>query len=264
MKVLADGYPGRRNFVYSATRSPDLGPKPKSPRSAKPAGRRRYRPRVWPRPGAGRRDGRVPNGIRGMALNLENDNVGVVIFGDDRNIKEGDTVKRTGAIVDVPVGKGLLGRVVDPLGNPLDGKGRSTATNALGSRSKRRASWPVNRCMSQCRPASAIDSDPDGRGQRELIIGDRQTGKTAMRDTFINQKQVNDAPATMRAKSCSASVRSAKAFDGGANRQDPGGLRHPRLLGGDRRHRPGSARCSSRPLTPAAPLANIATTACTP
>ena len=94
-----------------------------------------------------------PNGIRGMALNLENDNVGVVIFGDDRNIKEGDTVKRTGAIVDVPVGRGLLGRVVDPLGNPLDGKGQSKATNALGSRSKRRASWPVNRCMSRCRPA---------------------------------------------------------------------------------------------------------------
>src|SRR5208282_1130649 len=96
------------------------------------------------------------NGTRGMALNLESDNVGIVIFGADREIKEGQTVKRTGAIVDVPIGKGLLGRVVDALGNPIDGKG----------------------------PISA--------GQRELIIGDRQTGKTAIAlDTILNQKPLN-------------------------------------------------------------------------
>ena len=137
-----------------------------------------------------------PNGIRGMALNLENDNVGVVIFGDDRNIKEGDTVKRTGAIVDVPVGKGLLGRVVDPLGNPLDGKG--PIDNAARTRVEVKAPGIMAR-KSVHEPMQtglkAIDSlIPIGRGQRELIIGDRQTGKTAIAvDTFINQKQVNDA-----------------------------------------------------------------------
>ncbi len=95
-----------------------------------------------------------PGGVRGMALNLEADNVGVVIFGSDRNIKEGDTVKRTGAIVDVPVGKGLLGRVVDPLGNPIDGKGPIKAPSAAAWTSRRQASSPGNRCMSRCRPAS--------------------------------------------------------------------------------------------------------------
>ena len=137
-----------------------------------------------------------PNGIRGMALNLENDNVGVVIFGDDRNIKEGDTVKRTGAIVDVPVGKGLLGRVVDPLGNPLDGKGpidsdqrTRVEVKAPGIMARKSVHEPMQTGL------KAIDSlIPIGRGQRELIIGDRQTGKTAIAvDTFINQKQVNDA-----------------------------------------------------------------------
>ena len=135
-----------------------------------------------------------PGGIKGMALNLESDNVGVVIFGDDRTIKEGDTVKRTGAIVDVPVGKGLLGRVVDALGNPIDGKGAIKAAErkrvdvkAPGIIPRKSVSEPVQTGL------KAIDSlVPIGRGQRELIIGDRQTGKTAVAiDTFINQKGVN-------------------------------------------------------------------------
>ena len=95
-----------------------------------------------------------PGGIQGMALNLETDNVGVVIFGDDRDIKEGDTVKRTGAIVDVPVGKGLLGRVVDGLGNPIDGKGPIKRRERRASRSRRPASSRASRCTSRCRPAS--------------------------------------------------------------------------------------------------------------
>ena len=95
-----------------------------------------------------------PGGIRGMALNLEADNVGVVIFGEDRGIKEGDTVKRTGAIVEVPVGKALLGRVVDALGNPIDGKGPIKAEAACASTSRRRASCRASRCTSRWRPAS--------------------------------------------------------------------------------------------------------------
>ncbi|HEX2890134.1 F0F1 ATP synthase subunit alpha [Vineibacter terrae] len=135
-----------------------------------------------------------PGGIKGMALNLETDNVGVVIFGDDRNIKEGDTVKRTGAIVDVPVGKGLLGRVVDGLGEPIDGKGPIQATErrlvelkAPGIIPRRSVHEPMQTGL------KAVDSlVPVGRGQRELIIGDRQTGKTAVAiDTFINQKPIN-------------------------------------------------------------------------
>ena len=137
-----------------------------------------------------------PGGIRGMALNLETDNVGIVIFGDDRNIKEGDTVKRTGAIVDAPVGKGLLGRVVDGLGNPIDGKGplkdverKRVEVKAPGIMPRKSVHEPMQTGL------KAIDSlIPIGRGQRELIIGDRQTGKTAIAvDTFINQKAVNDA-----------------------------------------------------------------------
>ena len=136
-----------------------------------------------------------PGGIRGMALNLEDDNVGVVIFGDDRDIKEGDTVKRTGALVDVPVGKGLLGRVVDALGNPIDGKGpiegaeRSLVeVKAPGIIPRKSVHEPMQTGL------KALDSlVPVGRGQRELIIGDRQTGKTAVAiDTIINQKSVND------------------------------------------------------------------------
>ncbi|MDD3444935.1 MAG: F0F1 ATP synthase subunit alpha [Zavarzinia sp.] len=135
-----------------------------------------------------------PGGVKGMALNLEADNVGIVIFGDDRAIKEGDTVKRTGTIVDVPVGKGLLGRVVDGLGNPIDGKG--PLVDVTRSRVEVKAPGIIPR-QSVHEPMQtglkAIDSlVPVGRGQRELIIGDRQTGKTAVAiDTFINQKPVN-------------------------------------------------------------------------
>ena len=136
-----------------------------------------------------------PGGIKGMALNLETDNVGCVIFGNDSTIKEGDTVKRTGAIVEVPVGKGLLGRVVDPLGNPIDGKGeltnvaerRRVDVKAPGIIPRKSVHEPVQTGL------KAIDTlIPIGRGQRELIIGDRQTGKTAVAiDAIINQKSVN-------------------------------------------------------------------------
>ena len=135
-------------------------------------------------------------GVKGMALNLETDNVGVVIFGDDRGINEGDIVRRTSSIVDAPVGKGLLGRVVDALGNPIDGKGPLTDVNrnrvevkAPGIMPRKSVHEPMQTGL------KAIDSlIPIGRGQRELIIGDRQTGKTAIAiDTFINQKAVNDA-----------------------------------------------------------------------
>jgi F-type H+-transporting ATPase subunit alpha len=136
-----------------------------------------------------------PGGIRGMALNLERDNVGAVIFGNDSTIKEGDTVKRTRAIVDVPVGKGLLGRVVDPLGNPIDGLGdltnvaerRRVDVKAPGIIPRKSVHEPVQTGL------KAIDTlIPIGRGQRELIIGDRQTGKTAVAiDTIINQKPIN-------------------------------------------------------------------------
>ncbi len=133
-------------------------------------------------------------GIRGMALNLETDNVGVVIFGDDRQIREGDTVARTGRIVDVPAGRGLLGRVVDALGNPIDGKGpivdverRLVEVKAPGIIPRKSVHEPMQTGI------KAIDAlIPIGRGQRELIIGDRQTGKTAViLDTIINQKGIN-------------------------------------------------------------------------
>ena len=132
-----------------------------------------------------------PNGVQGMALNLETDNVGIVIFGDDREIKEGDTVKRTGSIVDVPVGKGLLGRVVDPLGNPIDGKGPIEATERRRVEVKAPGIMPRQGVHEPMQTGlKAIDSlIPVGRGQRELIIGDRQTGKTAIAlDAIINQK----------------------------------------------------------------------------
>ncbi|BBK34150.1 ATP synthase F1 subcomplex alpha subunit [Stella humosa] len=137
-----------------------------------------------------------PGGIRGMALNLESDNVGVVIFGDDRSIKEGDLVKRTGAIVDAPIGKGLLGRVVDGLGNPIDGKGplvdvvrTRVEVKAPGIIARKSVHEPMQTGL------KAVDAlVPVGRGQRELIIGDRQTGKTAVIiDTIINQKKINEA-----------------------------------------------------------------------
>jgi F-type H+-transporting ATPase subunit alpha len=137
-----------------------------------------------------------PGGIKGMALNLERDNVGVVIFGDDRGIKEGDTVKRLGSIVDAPVGKGLLGRVVNALGEPIDGKGplkdvaenRRVDVKAPGILPRKSVHEPMATGI------KAIDSMiPVGRGQRELIIGDRQTGKSAICiDTILNQKQVHE------------------------------------------------------------------------
>lgn len=137
-----------------------------------------------------------PGGVKGMALNLEADNVGVVVFGSDRDIKEGDIVKRTGEIVQVPVGKGLLGRVVDGLGNPIDGKGpikgadmRRVEVKAPGIIPRKSVHEPMQTGL------KAVDAlVPVGRGQRELIIGDRQTGKTAVvLDTIINQKYVNKA-----------------------------------------------------------------------
>ena len=144
-----------------------------------------------------------PGGIRGMALNLETDNVGVVIFGSDRDIKEGDTVKRTRAIVDVPVGDALLGRVVDGLGNPIDGKGPIATTErrvadvkAPGIIPRRGVHEPMATGL------KSVDAMiPIGRGQRELIIGDRQTGKSAIAlDAIINQKSYNDAAGTDESK----------------------------------------------------------------
>jgi proton translocating ATP synthase F1 alpha subunit len=139
----------------------------------------------------------VKSGIKGMALNLENDNVGVVIFGNDREIMEGDVVKRTGSIVDVPVGDSLLGRAVDALGEPIDGKGPIQAAKrnrveikAPGILARKSVHEPMQTGL------KAVDSlIPIGRGQRELIIGDRQVGKTAIAiDTIINQKQINENP----------------------------------------------------------------------
>jgi len=135
------------------------------------------------------------SGVRGMCLNLEADNVGITIFGSDRLIKEGDTVKRTGQIVDVPVGPGLLGRVLDALGNPIDGKGpveaverRRASLKAPGILPRRSVNQPMQTGL---KPIDAMV--PIGRGQRELIIGDRQTGKTAVAlDTILNQKRWND------------------------------------------------------------------------
>ncbi|MCL6229163.1 F0F1 ATP synthase subunit alpha [Bartonella bilalgolemii] len=136
-----------------------------------------------------------PNGVQGMALNLETDNVGIVIFGSDRDIREGDTVKRLGAIVDVPVGPALLGRVVDALGNPIDGKGpiktkerRRVDVKAPGIIPRQSVHEPMSTGL------KVIDAlIPIGRGQRELVIGDRQTGKTAiLLDTFLNQKRFHE------------------------------------------------------------------------
>lgn len=130
-----------------------------------------------------------------MALNLESDNVGVVVFGNDREIMEGDVVKRTGAIVDIPIGEGMLGRVLDALGNPLDGKGpiktderKRVEIKAPGIIPRKSVHEPMQTGL------KAVDSlVPIGRGQRELIIGDRQTGKTAVAiDTILNQKKAFD------------------------------------------------------------------------
>ncbi len=144
-----------------------------------------------------------PGGVKGMALNLERDNVGVVIFGEDRGLKEGDTVKRLGEIVDVPVGKGLLGRVVNPLGEPIDGKGpikaaerRTVDVKAPGIIPRKSVHEPMQTGI------KAIDAlIPIGRGQRELIIGDRQTGKTAVAmDTILYQREAHDRNAPEREK----------------------------------------------------------------
>jgi F-type H+-transporting ATPase subunit alpha len=150
-----------------------------------------------------------PGGIMGMALNLETDNVGCVIFGSDRDIKEGDVVKRTQSIVSVPAGDALLGRVVDALGNPIDGKGPIAATEmrvadvkAPGIIPRRSVHEPMATGL------KAVDAMiPIGRGQRELLIGDRQTGKSAIiLDTILNQKVYNEAAGDDEARSSTAST----------------------------------------------------------
>lgn len=143
------------------------------------------------------------SGVKGMALNLEEDNVGVVIFGSDESIKEGDIVKRTDKIVSVPVGKGLLGRVVDALGEPIDGKGPVKADEFSNSEVKAPGIIPRQSVHEPMQTGlKVVDAlIPIGRGQRELIIGDRQTGKTAIiLDTIINQKQINDAAKSEKEK----------------------------------------------------------------
>ena len=152
-------------------------------------------------------------GVRGMALNLENDNVGVVLFGNDSAIREGDIVKRTGTIVDVPVGKGTLGRVLDALGNPIDGKGplkdvtrQRAEVKAPGIIARKSVHEPMQTGL------KAVDSlVPIGRGQRELIIGDRQTGKTAIAiDAIINQKLINQGDESKKLILCLCSYWSKK------------------------------------------------------
>jgi F-type H+-transporting ATPase subunit alpha len=179
-----------------------------------------------------------PNGERGLALNLESDNVGVVVFGDDSGIREGDIVKRSGAIVDVPVGRGLLGRVVDALGEPIDGKGPLTdvtrarvEVKAPGIVPRRSVHEPVQTGL------KAIDSlVPIGRGQRELIIGDRQTGKTALAiDAVLNQKQINSSGDEK--KKLYLCRHRSETLDGRPDRQDPAGLWRARILGCRGRHR---------------------------
>merc|ERR1712048_425832 len=145
------------------------------------------------------------SGIRGMALNLETDNVGIVIFGNDREIQEGDIVKRTGAIVDVPIGEGMLSRVVDPLGNAIDGKGPVDDSNRTRIELKAPGIIPRKSVHEPMQTGlKSVDAlVPIGRGQRELIIGDRQTGKTAVAlDTIINQKPVNEQGDDSRSLYC--------------------------------------------------------------
>ena len=207
-----------------------------------------------------------PGGIRGMALNLETDNVGVVIFGSDRDIKEGDTVKRTGAIVEVPVGKELLGRVVDALGNPIDGKGpikskerRRVDVKAPGIIPRKSVHEPMSTGL------KAVDAlIPIGRGQRELIIGDRQTGKTAIiLDTILNQKPIH-SPARRRKSSIasmSPAARSARRLPSSSRSSKM--LARSNIRSSSRRPPPIRRRCSIWRRSPAAPWANIsATMAC--
>ncbi len=210
-----------------------------------------------------------PGGIKGMALNLERDNVGVVIFGEDRTIREGDTVKRTGTIVDVPVGKGLLGRVVDGLGNPIDGKGPIQSTErrlvelkAPGIIPRKSVNEPMQTGL------KAVDSlVPIGRGQRELIIGDRQTGKTAVAiDTFLNQKPINKGTDESRKLYCVYVADRPEALDRRPDREDARGQRRAwNTPSSSPPPRPIRRPCSSSRPTPAAPWASTsATTACTP
>jgi F-type H+-transporting ATPase subunit alpha len=181
-----------------------------------------------------------PGGIRGMALNLEADNVGVVVFGSDRDIKEGDIVKRTGAIVDVPVGPELLGRVVDALGNPIDGKGPIKAkararvdVKAPGIMPRKSVHEPMSTGL------KAIDAlIPVGRGQRELVIGDRQTGKTAIiLDTILNQKSDSRERTGQRKALLRLCRGRPEAFDGCPVRQGPRRPRRDEVLDRDRRDR---------------------------
>ena len=209
------------------------------------------------------------NGTKGMALNLEADNVGVVIFGSDAEISEGSTVKRTGTIVDVPIGKGLLGRVVDALGNPIDGKGpieyterRRVEVKAPGIIPRKSVHEPVQTGL------KALDAlVPIGRGQRELIIGDRQTGKTAVAlDTFINQKETNKSGDESREALLHLRRRSARSARP-SRRSSARSKRMARwnIRSWSPRPRRSRRRCSSSRPTPAARWANIsATTACTP
>ena len=214
-------------------------------------------------------------GIRGMVLNLEEDNVGVAIMGESHEIREGHVVRRTGRIIEVPVGDGLLGRVVDAMGNAVDGKGdiastesRQVELKAPGIVTRKSVSESLHTGI------KAIDAMvPIGRGQRELIIGDRQTGKTAIAiDTFINQKKYNDAAGDdehKRRRTASTSPIGQKQFlRREARRQS---LQDERCDGPyDHRRRVGHGirRCADavhRSLLPAAPWASTsATTACTP
>ena len=208
------------------------------------------------------------NGTRGMALNLETDNVGIVIFGADREIKEGQTVKRTGAIVDVPVGKELLGRVVDALGNPIDGKGpirterrARVDVKAPGIIPRKSVSEPMATGL------KAIDAMiPIGRGQRELIIGDRQTGKTAIAlDTILNQKSAEPGRRREPASSIASMSRSGRNA-----RRSPNSSRfwkstaRSNIRSSSPPPRPIPRRCSSSRRSRAARWASFsATTACT-
>ncbi len=207
-------------------------------------------------------------GVQGMALNLEADNVGVVIFGSDREIKEGQTVKRTGAIVDVPVGKGLLGRVVDALGNPIDGKGPIVADKRARVDVKAPGIIPRNSVHEPMATGlKAIDAlIPVGRGQRELIIGDRQTGKTAVAlDAILNQKPLErghrrEREALLRLCRDRAEALDRRAVRQGARREWRAGILDRRRRD---RVRPG-ADAVPRAVYAAARWASIsATTACT-
>jgi len=204
------------------------------------------------------------NGTRGMALNLEIDNVGVVIFGSDREIMEGQTVKRTGAIVDVPVGKGLLGRVVDALGNPIDGKGpieyterRRVDVKAPGIIPRKSVHEPMQTGL------KAIDAlIPIGRGQRELIIGDRQTGKTAVAlDAILNQKTINagtDEKAKLYCVYVAIGQKRSTVAQFVKVLEEQGALEYSIIIAALMRR-----RCSSWRRSPAPPWASSsATTAC--